>query len=145
MAKYVRKSKRLATQHIRWDPIGGQIMIQSRPTRRHCLYHRLVWIEKEHHSTRAHSGMYEGCNDCLPPFNQSARPSSPSKAMFAWVCDGSDWTRDFVAQRELQNHGIGDPSVLWKPAYYRLDACFASFGTPPHAHQAATTTLPSWS
>jgi hypothetical protein len=55
-----------------------------------------------------HAGMFEGlegCNGyCLSHFDQSVRPSSPSKAMFAWACGESDWTRDCVAKRHLQNH-----------------------------------------
>jgi hypothetical protein len=66
-------------------------------------------LKKEHHITRAHTLLFAGWNDCLSDFDQSARPSSSSKAIFAWVCDRSDWTRDFVAKRQLQNQGIGDP------------------------------------
>ena len=83
MAKYMRTSKRL--QRI--------------------LCCSLVWPEKEHHSTRAHTGILAGRNGSLSYFYQFTRPSSPSKAMFAWVYYGSDWTRDFVANRHFQNHG----------------------------------------
>jgi hypothetical protein len=62
-------------------------------------------LKKEHHSTRAHTGISAGCNECLPHFYQSTRPSSPSKAMFAGVYGGSEWTRDCVVKRRLQNQG----------------------------------------
>jgi hypothetical protein len=41
-----------------------------------------VWIEKEHHSTRAHTESFSGYNDCLNQFDQS---SSPPTAILTWV------------------------------------------------------------
>jgi hypothetical protein len=79
------------------------------PTNRHCFGCSPVWIAEEHHPTRVHTGRFAGCNECRSHFDQSARPSSPSKAMFVWACGGSRWTRDCAAKRYLQNHGIGDP------------------------------------
>jgi hypothetical protein len=60
---------------------------QSRwTTRRLVCGCSLVWIEKEHHSTRAHTRSFAG-QDHLPYFDQSALPSCPSKTMFAWAYD----------------------------------------------------------
>jgi hypothetical protein len=89
------------TQSLR----SSESCLSSWPTRRQSYGCSLVWIEKEHHSTRAHTGISAECNNCLSHFHQSVRASSPSKAMFAWECGGSDWTRDCVAKRHLQNHG----------------------------------------
>jgi hypothetical protein len=50
----------------------------------------------------------QGATIVPPHVDQSLRPSSPSKAMFAWECGESDWTRDCVAKRRLQDHGIGN-------------------------------------
>jgi hypothetical protein len=55
-------------------------------------------LKKELYSTRAHTGIFGGSIDCLLHYNQAARPSSPSNAMFAWKCGGSEWIRDCVAK-----------------------------------------------
>jgi hypothetical protein len=81
---------------------GGRLQVSRRLG---CGY-SLDWTEKEHHSTRAHTVISAPrCQYLLSHFDQSERPSSPSKGMFAWAFGGSDWPRDFVAKRHLQNHG----------------------------------------